>query len=125
MLAIDLAQYLAANGLGTIGQDLFVSFQPPTPDECVSVYDTGGYAPDVEVPLRDPTFQVLCRAPDYPVAMAKAQAVFDLLHAKSNYQLGSSWVYLSRAEQEPTPLGPDENGRHEVSVNFHFKTREG
>lgn len=125
MIAIDIASHLQANGLGQLGQDLFVSFQPSEPDDCITIYDTGGYAPDIDVPLRDPTCQVLVRSADYPVAMERAQAVFNLLHAKANYALGGAWIYLSKAEHEPTPIGPDENGRPEITLNFHFKIRRG
>lgn len=125
MTAIDLANFLQAHGFGQIGQDLFVSFQPPEPDDCITVYDTGGYAPDIEVPLRDPTCQVLVRSTDYPVAMERAQGIYNLLHAKSNFAIGGYWVYLARAEHEPTPIGPDENGRPEITLNFHFKIRRG
>jgi len=125
MIAIDIANYLQANGLGQVGQGLFVSFQPPEPDDCIAVYDTGGYAPDIDVPLRDPGCQVLVRATEYPVAMQRAQEIFDLLHAKGNFALGSYWIYFAKAEHEPTPIGLDENGRPEITLNFHFKIRRG
>ena len=120
MEARDLAQYLEDNGFGTMGQNVFYAFQPPDPDECITVLDGPGHVPPVHVPLRYPVFQVLFRANDYEPAIAEAQSVLNLLHAKENYPLGSWWVYLSHAESEPVGIGIDEGGRHEVSLNIGF-----
>jgi hypothetical protein len=120
MEARDLAQYLGDCGYGTLGHDLYYAYQPPDPDDCITVLDGPGQVPPVHVPLRYPVFQVLFRADEYETAMTKAQGVFSLLHRKENYALGDWWVFLSHAESEPVGIGVDENGRHEVSLNIGF-----
>lgn len=120
MEARDLAQYLDDNGFGTLGVDLYYAFQPPDPDGCIVVLDGPGRNPPVNVPIRYPVYQVLVRANEYEIAMDRAQTVFALLHAKDNYRIGSWWVFLSHAENEPVGIGVDEHDRHEVSLNVGF-----
>jgi hypothetical protein len=95
-------------------------------DEAIALIDTGGFAPDGELPLRDPTVQVLTRAgpSDYPKAKQLAEQVFNLLHNKGRFQLGAAYVYECTAIQEPTPIGQDDKARWEITCNYHFKTRE-
>ena len=78
MNAKDLAEYCASPpdpeegqekaitpDIGIVGENLFFSFLPESPDECVVIYDTGGWPPRPHLPRKDPTFQFRFRAGDY------------------------------------------------------------
>ncbi len=122
----DVISYIQAQGVATFGKDMFAGNYPSTaPDDCILVKATGGLPPSKEVPIRQPTIQVLSRAPYSPEAEAKLRQVYALFHgednAKHNYVIGSYYVYVSSAIQEPGDISPDAKSRAEWSCNFHFK----
>jgi len=132
MTAENLTDFMATGGIGTKGTTLFFSSIPPLPDALVAVLPSGGYPPDLYLPIADPTFQIRIRAATYAAAETKAAAVAALFRdaagrAKSNFTIGSTHVYLAQFLQEPTTafLGYDANNRAEFSCNLHLKLRRG
>lgn len=128
MMVNTLADWLASQGLGTVGEDLFVSYLPDTDAEPVlALYPTGGDAPDAKVPLDEPTFQVRVRGADPSTAAARLQAVYDLLHGLTRTALpDGAWLLSCVALQSgPTSLGRDEAGRVSLVVNFRATVRNG
>lgn len=121
----DIAQYLATNGVGTLGVDLFKSFVPSTPDACVTVLDTGGSKPDADIPTKSPTFQVYIRSTDYSTGKAKLDSIRALLHQVANQTLvaNQTYFYYILALAEGGHLGRDANGRDLFSINFQALTR--
>jgi hypothetical protein len=56
MNAKDLAEYCSVlDSFGTIGENLFWSTMPDSPDDCVSIYDTGGWKPHPDTTQKEPT----------------------------------------------------------------------
>ncbi|KIL46933.1 hypothetical protein KP77_25020 [Jeotgalibacillus alimentarius] len=54
-----------------------------------------------------------------------AKALIKLLNKKVHYQIGKSYIYISRAIQSnPIPIGLDEKDRPIFSTNFSFKIQE-
>ncbi len=119
MLLDEIATFLQAQSLGTVGTDLFKGHLPPGPDDCVVIYETGGFEPELAAALDHPTFQVLCRARDYQTARNKAESIYSQLHGLTETVLSSRRYLLIRAMQTPTSIGQDESFRHEVSTNYH------
>ena len=121
----EVAQYLEDQGIGTLADDIFVNYMPPKPNSCVMVKSTGGFKPDDYIPEENPTFQILVRDPDLDAAMAKAQAIVSALHLKANLTLvdGGQYFYYIDLLSEPGPIGPDENEREEISLNFRCLLR--
>ncbi len=130
----DVIKYIQTAGRATFGPEWYPAFYPcmfagnypsTAPDECILVKATGGLPPSKEVPIRQPTIQVLSRASHSPEAEANLRAIYTLFHgednAKHNYIIGSYYVYVSHAIQEPGDIGPDAKGRAEWSCNFYFK----
>lgn len=119
----DVATHLQTSGVGTIGTNLFYSYNPPTPDSCVTVLDTGGSEPSADLPTKSPTFQVLIRAASYDAAKTLANSVRTALHQTNNTTRGTTFFYYILALQEPGHIGVDDNGRDEFSVNFRCLTK--
>lgn len=119
----DVATYLAAGGIGTVGTNLFKSYKADRPDAQVVVLDTGGPAPDPYIPVRNPTFQVYVRGTSYTTARAKIDAVVARLQRAANFTSGGTYFYFVLALQEPGHLGVDDFGRDEFTVNFRCKVR--
>ena len=123
----EIAAFLAAEGIGTVGTDLFWAEMPATPDACGCVYASGGSSPDKAlgssgVRFEHPTIQVVFRgAPhDYSGPLAKAQAALDALVAVDVEQLLSGTKYnMITSLQPPFPMGgKDENKRWRIACNF-------
>ncbi len=122
----DVATYLQANSIGTLGTNLFEGYMPPNPDASVAVIETAGLKPDIDLPLRDPSFQILIRSTEYDLGRAVADSIRVLLHNKYNLQLVASGIYFYRINlvTEGGLLGLDENGRNLFSLNFQCRTRQ-
>jgi Bacteriophage minor capsid protein len=120
-----VGDYLAANGHGTLGTDLFLGRMPETPDLCRAVYEYEG-APPVETmgaaatAVDKPRIQVLCRGgrDDYPAARDEAQEIRALLGAVASVTLSGIVVLRIRPLGSVNSLGPDGNDRPLVTVNF-------
>jgi hypothetical protein len=122
-LVDDVAQYLQTAGLGTIGSDLFESYMPDTVDTGICVLDTGGPAPDADLPTHSPTFQVFIRGSNYITGRAKLDLVRSTLHQLANTQIGNTYFYYILAQSEGGHIGRNERGLDEFSINFLCLTR--
>ncbi len=116
----DLGVYLAAQGEGTVGTDLFLGSMPETPDTAVALIEVGGEAPiDTfgtaagTINVEKPQIQVLCRATqdDYSAARVKAESVYKNLHGLAGSTLNGTKYLSIDAVQAPFNLGRDANGR--------------
>lgn len=119
----DLVSYMDGNGIGTVGTNLFRSYMPTSPVNCVAVIETGGPQPNKELPLKKPTFQVLIRNSSYSAGKTKLNAVRSLLQQKSQTQIGSTFFLYILAISEGGHLGRDERGADQFSINFICETR--
>jgi hypothetical protein len=128
MLSEDVATYLAAEGLGTLGTTISSEIRP-SPDDLMVVRqyegapatftkDQGGSATRVNPPkLEYPRLQVLCRSKDTQAAMQRASSV----RAKLNGFRGllSGTLYRIReVGTGPFAIGRDESSRERVVCNF-------
>ena len=121
----SVGTYLAANGQGTVGTNLFLGRLPTSPDACVAVYEYQG-APPREVfgasalIMARPRIQVVVRGArdDYPTARDKTIAIRDLLAAITDQTLSGIRVLRLSAVGSVNPLGPDSSDRPLLSINF-------
>jgi len=121
----DVATFLAAEGLGTEGTDIFHSYLPDSVNSCIAVIDTGGLQPDHYLPTKEPTFQVFIRSTTYSAGKSKLDSVRSALHQKKNVNLvsGQTYFYFILALSEGGHLGRNPNGQDEFSINFQARTR--
>jgi hypothetical protein len=124
-----LAEYLAAAGVGTFrasgsyqsgdSNPIFIGVVPASPDRAVTLT---GYPVEDSLNLSDSTqgVQVRTRGTKDPRTTSDlADAVFDALHGLEWIELGG--IRVSQARRvSGSPLGPDENGRHERSDNYYL-----
>lgn len=123
MIIKALADYLVTVTDLTLGTDLYLSYQPESPDDVVTIYDTGGVEPDRYLPTADPTAQILVRASQYETAHNRATEIAEALHGLHNQTLGDHYVYYIFLLGEPAHIGRDKRNRDEISINVHVKTR--
>lgn len=138
MNAKDLAEYCASPpepkegeeplvtpDLGIIGETLFYSFLPDSPDNCITIYDTGGWAKDPDITRTDPTFQFVFRGAGYDEAQSLIKKFKDWFIPdgipKKLFYIGSYYIHLAQPLQAaPFYLGRDKNSRDKFTWNFTF-----
>jgi hypothetical protein len=123
-LVTDIATILNGDGLGTLGTDIFASKEPDQPDNCITIYNTGGLPDDcLDLTSKDEicTFQVRVRNNSY----LSAYAVMDLIRAsieKSKYNViadsGGSTYYSIWSTSLPIDLQRDTTNRSIVTQNY-------
>lgn len=121
----QIADFLANQGLGTVGVSIFTSYLPQTPDNAIAVIETGGLAPNVDIPTKEPTFQVMVRNTNFSDGRTNLDTVRSALHQKRGFEVysGETYFYFIYAISEGGHIGRDDNGRDEFSINFRCRTR--
>lgn len=133
MRAKELIDFLTAEGFNVFPDPNFI---PSEIEEshlpALFVLGTGGFGSDGDLPIDNPTFQVVVKGKSYRMDVGQmdatehlAKQLIDSLDKRYAYTIGSSHVFMSRAVQSnPIPIGLDENDRPVFSTNFFFKTTE-
>lgn len=125
----EIINYLVARGFATQqGVDIFRAFLPDDDDltgTIICVRDTGGVAPDNELAILNPTFQIFIRADTYDAGNSKLIAIRNALHQFKGQVLGTGTIFFFfiHAQSSGGYLGRDEKGRDTFSINFIGKTR--
>jgi len=123
--AHDIAIYLTALGVGTFGGvaawSINVGAEPETPDEAVTVYDTGGNAPMPDIELRDTTLQVRVRGPVYADAYEKANEIYGFLTQETTREIGEARYIGIWATSDIGAIGRDDNNRFLFTANFRIE----
>lgn len=123
MIITDIAQYLEDEGVGTLGTNIFAGYFPDNVDSGVCVIDTGGVAPDPDLPTRNKTFQVFIRGTDYETGQDLVDTVRSTLHQISNQTIGSFYFYYVLALSDGGHIGRNDRGIDEFSINFQSLIR--
>ena len=108
--AKEIADYLDTQITGlTSGTNLFIGSEPTTPSDVVTVYDSGGYAPDQTLDgsyfINRPTVQVRIRNNSYATGYALAETIRDTLQAVVNQTVGTTRILGVFTVSEPAHLG--------------------
>ena len=121
-MAHQVAQYLQAQGLGTLGEDFFVGFQPDTPNDCVTFYDEAApiYDPSHGLAVDQFGVQVLVRNESYFLANDLTMEIHSHLVAFGDDKFVSDgpeiWVVM--LQTNPGSIGKDNQGRNEWSAHY-------
>lgn len=106
----------------TTGWGIFVAREPMTPDQAITIYDTGGLAPDPKWLLDYPSIQVRIRGSkgDYQGTFNKAKQCKDVLLGCPSLNLnGDRWVSITGLG-DVISLGYDDNERPLFTTNFRL-----
>jgi len=126
----DLKDILVGAGVGTFagtsGWAIYISQEPASPDEVVTLYDSGGPEPLYlmdDTDLFRPNLQARIRgaAGGYLEAWAKAQEVADTLGHLAPQTIGGTWYAGVWQQTEVTFLRYDDNNRPVLTVNFRIR----
>lgn len=120
MLLDDIKDYLEEKNVGTFGADIFIGALPPSPDDCIALFEYAGEPPDLHWNGEYPGLQVISRAKKYGMARGKIELVKNTLHGVVETTISGTRYLLIQAKQSPASLGIDENGRRLFVINFRI-----
>lgn len=124
-LIAEIADYLETQGHGTVATDIFIGPQPSSPNDCITLIQRAGLAPDEDIDeITFPTLQIIVRNASYESGETKAANVFGELKATRNTDLGDFHAFYILATSDVGYIGRDENERHEWSMNFRLGVRD-
>lgn len=106
---------------GTLGTNIFVDTKPATPDNLISVFGYAGRAPRQTHSCDGeglPGVQVWVRNTSAATGRSTIENIFNELDGLTNVTINGTYYLGIFANQHPEPMGKDENGRSEFSVNF-------
>lgn len=107
MIDYDVADYLADNGYGTLGTDIFAGFMPDSTGTCVAVYQARGYVPLNPSNIERPEVHIVCRAATSDAALAKVNDIFTFLNHKGDVTLNTVRYLYFRALGSPSMMFAD------------------
>ena len=126
----EIQTYLAAqSGLGlTVQTNFFASYFPDSPDQCVTIYEYAGPAPQDTMGVQTgraawwkPRLQVVCRDVNYIPARNLAGSISVALHQIANQTIGGTLYYRIAAQQDPFLRARDQKQRSEIACNYQVE----
>jgi hypothetical protein len=116
----DIGNYLQAQGIGTLGTNIFLGMMPDEPDNCIALFEYAGSPPDLHWNGEYPGLQVRVRNKSYAAARTKIEEVAKKLHGLHEQTLSGTRYLLIKARGSPEVLKRDNNNRVELFVNFEI-----
>ena len=111
----------------TFGGDLFIGREPAEPHDCVTIYDTPSFPPDLTLDSGESYYrssvQVRVRDRSYVEAMSIARNIMTSLHGRAQETWSGTLYTVIRATGEPALLAWDDNNRAIVIINFNLQRR--
>lgn len=109
----------------TFATDLFVGKEPPEPDNCVTIFDTPGFPPQLTFTKGEnyfyPSIQIRVRNRSYQTGWSLIADIRTLLHGR-NHEIWNGTIYeLINCSSGPALLDWDEKNRVRFIINFNLQ----
>ena len=104
--------------LDAITETVYIGYTPAEPDTCITLNQTAGFPPDAQHQYSSIGLQVLTRSNDYVTASELAHRVFSKFQSLSKSNSTIEQLVQILAQQNPYPLGKDEQSRFLFTQNF-------
>ena len=127
--SIDIASILEEDStLGlTLATNLFVGKEPASPQDCVTVFDTPGFPPQLSYNREEiyeyPSVQIRVRNKSYQSGWDMIEDIKNALHGQANVSCDTVLYTVIYCSSGPALLDWDENGRCRFIVNFNLQRR--
>lgn len=122
-LASEIADYLAARGIGTVGTDIFIGTFPETITSGMYIVDAPSPPPHQYLDTENVVLDFWYRHPKTKLAYEKLRAVYNLLHRKENWQTENFHIYFSEALGQIRDNDRDREGGKLYSISLQFIVR--
>jgi hypothetical protein len=118
--AHELALFLQSKGVGTFAQTIHVSREPVSPDNVVTLYDTGGSSPLLSdhAELRENSIQVRVRNTSYPDAYNKQLEIARVFQGQEPFLQGESEYAGVWQVGDIISIGRDDSDRFLLTSNY-------
>lgn len=117
----DTRQILIDNGISS--SLIFLGQEPDTPNTVITIYDTGGDAPNPKWLLDFPTIQIRSRSKQYQTAYSNLINCRDIILGIDKLVVSTTTYVGFQQSTGVLGLGKDEKDRYMLSINFNV-TRE-
>ena len=111
------------------GKDLFKGIEPSKPINCVTVFDTPGFAPYLsvggETGYEYPSIQVRVRNNNYTNGWNLIEGIKNSLHGRHQQRWNGTLYSVIYCSSGPALLDWDDNGNPRFIVNFNIQRRPG
>lgn len=119
--AHKIATHLDSDGFGTIGSDsgttISVSREPSSPDEAITIYDTGGLSPDTDTEdFLVRTIQIRLRTNNYNSGYVIMENIRDNLLAEKDI-VSVNQIFM---DGDILFIGRDDNDRFLLTANYRL-----
>lgn len=122
----DILKEISSLGL-TFATDLFVGKEPSSPDNCVTIFDTPGGAPQLTLNKTEKYFyqsiQIRVRNNSYLQAFSLAEQIEEELQGLAHETVNGTYYSLIQTMGSPFLLDWDKNNRVRVVINFNIQRR--
>lgn len=126
-IAYDILKYLENKGIGVENVDMYIGFEPDTPNNCITFYDESLPPLPESSNLAVDGFgvQVLVRNENYHTAEFKIKAIHKLIvgFGGSSLIVGGDVVSYITIETPPYSLGKDDNGKNHWTSHYHVRVQ--
>lgn len=111
----------------TFGTNLFIGTEPKDPDDCVTIFDTPSFPPDITLDKVNDYYnsscQIMIRDGDYPTGMTIARNIMVYILNRVGETWNATLYTVIRATGEPSFLDRDQNNRPRFIINFNCQRR--
>jgi len=124
LLVFQIAEILEADGVGTFATDIFISKEPDSPDNCITIYKTGGLPDNCLTvgnrSLEIHNFQVRVRNNNYLTAHTVMESVRSSIEKgiKTLVDSGGTNYFKIELNSLPIDLQRDKANRAIITANF-------
>lgn len=128
-VSIDVKDMLEAESslALTFATDLFVGREPTNPDNCVTIYDTPGTAPQLTFTQGEvyeyPSIQIRVRNRNYVTGWNLINDIKSSLHGRGQETWNGTLYSLIAATDSPALLDYDDSNRARFVCNFNIQRR--
>lgn len=125
--SVDVKDMLVDDTDLVFGTNLFISREPTSPNNCVTIYDTPG-APDMLTLNKDekyeyPSIQVRVRNVSYTDGWINLDEIRQSLHGRAHETWNGAYYTIIKVSSGPALLEYDDNGRVILVINFQIQRR--